>query len=116
MQTDKPAAPAELLDIISCSCKKLCNTKRCTCRQHGLHCSDVCTDCRGTSCSNSELPDVPDECMDRSHCAMLAHQQIVVLIFKEPTRLSEDTSANDHMLVQCPEVMSTHIFSVILEI
>ena len=23
MQTDKPAAPAELLDIISCSCKKL---------------------------------------------------------------------------------------------
>ena len=31
MQTDKPAAPAELLDIISCSCKKLCNTKRCTC-------------------------------------------------------------------------------------
>ena len=28
MQTDK--APAELLDIISCSGKKLCNTKRCT--------------------------------------------------------------------------------------
>ena len=38
MQTDKPAAPAERLDIISCSCKKLCNTKRCTCRQHGLVC------------------------------------------------------------------------------
>ena len=64
MQTDKPAAPAELLDIISCSCKKLCNTKRCTCRQHGLQCSDVCTECRDTSCSNSELPDVPDDCMD----------------------------------------------------
>ena len=52
MQTDKPAAPAELLDIIYCSCKKLCNTKRCTCRQHGLQCSDVCTECRGTSCRN----------------------------------------------------------------
>ena len=62
MQTDRPAAPAELLDIICCSCKKLCNTKRCTCRQHGLQCSDVCTECRGTSCSNSELPDVSDDC------------------------------------------------------
>ena len=64
MQTDKPAAPAELLDIISCSCKTLCNTKRCTCRQHGLQCSDVCTECRGASCSNSELPGVPNDCMD----------------------------------------------------
>ena len=64
MQTDKPAASAELLDIIYCSCKKLCNTKRCTCRQHDMHCSDVCTECRGTSCSNSELQDVPDDCMD----------------------------------------------------
>ena len=64
MQTDKPAAPAELLDIIHCRCKKLCNTNRCTCRQHGLQCIDVCTLCRGTSCSKSELPDVPDDCMD----------------------------------------------------
>ena len=64
MQTDKPAAPQELLDIISCSCKLLCNTKRCTCRQHGLQCNDVCTECRGTSCINSELPDAPDDCMD----------------------------------------------------
>ena len=41
IQTDKPAAPAERLDIISWRCKKLCNTKRCTCRQHGQICSDV---------------------------------------------------------------------------
>ena len=27
MQTDKPAAPAELLDIISCSCMKVCDTR-----------------------------------------------------------------------------------------
>ena len=116
MQTDRPAAPAELLDIIYCSCKKLCNTKRCTCRQHGLQWSDVCRECRGTSCSTSELPDVPDDCMDWSHCAMLAHQKIVVLSFKGATRLSEDTSANDHACSMSWEVMSTHIFSVILEI
>ena len=64
METDKPAAPAELLDIIYFGCKKLCNTERCTCRHHDLHCSDVCTECRGKSCSKSELPDVPDDCMD----------------------------------------------------
>ena len=63
MQTDKPAAPAEPQDIICYSCKKLCNTKRCTCRQHGLQRSDVCTESRGTSFSNSELPGVPDHCM-----------------------------------------------------
>ena len=82
--------------IVFCSCKKLCNAKRCTCKQHGLPCSDVCTECRGASCSNSVRPDVPDDCMDWSHCAMLAHQQIVVLSFKGPTRLSEDMSANYH--------------------
>ena len=51
MQNDKPAAPAELLDSIYCSCKKPSNTNRCTCRQHGVHCSDVCTECR---CTESE--------------------------------------------------------------
>ena len=45
---------------------------------------------------------------------MLSHQQIMVLSFKGPTRLSENTSANDHA---CSiEVMSTHISSLILEI
>ena len=34
--------------------------------------------------------------ISHDHCAILAHQQIVVLSFKGPTRLSEDTSANDH--------------------
>ena len=109
MQTDKPAAPAELLDIIYCSCKKLCNTKRCTCRQHGLRCSDVCTECRGASCSNSVRPDVPDDCMDWSHCAMLAHQQIVVLSFKGPTRLSEDMSANYHACSMSWSNVHTHL-------
>ena len=64
MQTDKPAAPEELLDIISCSCKKLCNTKGAHVDNMACNCSDVCTECRGTSCIDSELPDVSDYCMD----------------------------------------------------
>ena len=59
-QTDKAAAPTELLNIIFCGCKTQCDTRRCTCRQHGLFCSDVCTHCRGTSCKNSEPPDLTD--------------------------------------------------------
>ncbi len=43
LQIDQPAAPLELLDVICCSCsKELCNTKKCTCRKHGLGCTAVC--------------------------------------------------------------------------
>ncbi len=52
-QTDQPPAPKELLEIFRCNCRKQCNTNRCTCRKHGLLCSDICGDCRGTSCANS---------------------------------------------------------------
>lgn len=58
--TDKAPAPTELLNVIYCGCKTQCDTKRCTCRQHGLFCSDVCSHCRGTSCNNSEPPDLTD--------------------------------------------------------
>ena len=61
IQTDKPAAPPELLDVMSFGFKKMCSTKRCSCRQHGLQCSDVSTECRGVSCINSELPDLTDD-------------------------------------------------------
>ena len=48
-----PPAPQQLLKIIRCSCKSNCDTKRCSCRKHGLECSLGCGECRGTSCSNS---------------------------------------------------------------
>ena len=58
IQTDQPAAPSELLDVICCSCKKDCTTRRCTCRKYGLPCTNVCGECRGVSCTNSQLPDL----------------------------------------------------------
>jgi len=58
IQTDQPAAPSELLDVICCSCKKDCTTRRCTCRKYGLPCTNVCRECRGVSCTNSQLPDL----------------------------------------------------------
>lgn len=60
---DKPPAPSHLLDMICCGCNKHCNTNRCTSRRRGLCCSDVCTECRGVSCSNSELPNLTEDCL-----------------------------------------------------
>lgn len=64
IQTDQPAAPPEILDVICCSCKKNCKTRRCTCQKYGLHCTAVCRECRGTSCSNSQVPDLSDDVDD----------------------------------------------------
>ena len=52
-KTDLPAAPDNLLKMVKCSCKQNCDTKRCTCRKHGLDCSIGCSECRGMSCTNT---------------------------------------------------------------
>ena len=46
------AAPERLLNVIRCNCKTGCDTKRCSCRKHGLKCTGCCGECKGTSCSN----------------------------------------------------------------
>ena len=53
VKTDIPPAPEKLLQIIRCNCKNNCDTKRCSCRKHGLDCSVGCGECRGVSCTNS---------------------------------------------------------------
>ena len=55
IKTLLPAAPERLLKIIRCNCKLNCDSKRCTCRKHGLSCSAGCGECRGIGCSNSRL-------------------------------------------------------------
>lgn len=52
-KTDLPPAPEKLLHIIRCSCKTNCDSRRCSCRKHGLKCSVGCGDCRGIGCTNS---------------------------------------------------------------
>lgn len=47
-------APPELLKIFRCDCKTGCKTFRCTCMKHGLKCTQVCGECRGVSCINSQ--------------------------------------------------------------
>ncbi len=51
MLTDKPAAPATLLEVVRCNCRSSCSTRQCTCRKNGLDCFTGCGHCRG-SCEN----------------------------------------------------------------
>lgn len=51
--TDLPPAPEALLRVVRCNCKKDCQSKRCTCRKHGLVCSVACGGCKWLSCTNS---------------------------------------------------------------
>ncbi|KAJ8893259.1 hypothetical protein PR048_005850 [Dryococelus australis] len=44
-------APDELLNHITCNCKKDCQ-RGCQCRSTGLHCSSMCRHCSGNGCSN----------------------------------------------------------------
>ena len=51
---DIAPAPLELLKIFRRGCMGVCNNSRCTCVKHGLKCTQVCGNCRGVSCENSE--------------------------------------------------------------
>ena len=53
--TDQKAAPKELLDIIKWECKTDCSTRRCSCKECGLECLNVC---HGKTCANSSQPEL----------------------------------------------------------
>ncbi len=53
--TDLPPAPDDLLKIVRCQCKTDCDTRMCTCKNHGQKCSDACGECKGISYTNSLL-------------------------------------------------------------
>ena len=62
IKTTLPPVPEKLLKVIHCNCKTNCDSKRCTCRKHGVECSDGCGECPGFRCSNSNITrDAEDE-------------------------------------------------------
>ena len=60
--TDLQPAPEALLKDVRCTCKHDCDTRRCSCKKHGLGCSVACGECKGISCTNS--PMLPTEEFD----------------------------------------------------
>ena len=55
IKTTVAPAPERLLKVVKCSCKSNCDTRRCSCRKHCLACTEGCSECRGTDCSNIEI-------------------------------------------------------------
>ena len=51
----KPA-PEEALELLSCTCKRVCAVETCCCLKAGLKCTDMCT----LQCDNMADNDVPD--------------------------------------------------------
>ena len=56
-------APQQLLELVSCSCKKGCSTGLCSCCRNGMPCTDVC---QCVDCTNrqDEGESSADECND----------------------------------------------------
>lgn len=50
---DLPPAPSDLMQVIRCGCNGDCSSKACSCRKHSKECTFACSNCKGTSCSNS---------------------------------------------------------------
>ena len=42
-------APKAVLELLSCQCKRVCQSPSCTCLANGLHCTDMC---RLQECTN----------------------------------------------------------------
>jgi hypothetical protein len=60
----KKPAPDEILNLISCSCKKSkCKTKVCICLQHRVDCTDLCDclKCENSSSNSSSEYDSDDD-------------------------------------------------------
>jgi len=57
--TDMEPAPPELLNVIRCKCKKVCNAA-CSYKRNGLKCVSACTFCKGM-CENTELLSLESE-------------------------------------------------------
>ena len=57
---DLPPAPADLLQVIRCGCKGDCRSRSCSCRKYSRECTFACSNCRGTSCSNTTTADFGD--------------------------------------------------------
>ena len=62
--TDLPVAPSELLNIVYFGCKKDCTSRKCKCKKYGMPCTVTCSECRGSSCSNSVEADITDDNVD----------------------------------------------------
>ena len=54
IKTELDAAAKELLQIIRCSCKTGCTSKRYSGKKHEIPCITACKECKGVGCENGQ--------------------------------------------------------------
>ena len=54
IKTDLDAAAIELLQIIRCSCKTRCTSKRYSGKKNEIPCITACKECKGVGCENGQ--------------------------------------------------------------
>ena len=64
VKMSQPSAPDRLLKIMRCNCGGNCNTRTCTCRKKGLHCTPACGQCKGITCLNGPPVEIEDNEME----------------------------------------------------
>ena len=63
LKINQPAAPSEILNV--------------TCFKYGMHCTPVCGECCGVSCTNSQLPDLSNDDMNDDNILNSLHKSFV---------------------------------------
>ncbi|KAL7294976.1 hypothetical protein TKK_0011686 [Trichogramma kaykai] len=113
LYTANPLYPDKLLHQISCSCKKGCKVKSCTCKKHGLFCSILCVSCNAETCSNIadqnvEVPengilDIEDNCNIMENMieeTFKEHTQTVLDLLDESEEETDIDSSSDETNIE----------------
>ena len=61
---DLPPAPKALMKVMKCSCKLHCENNICTCKKHGLYCTEFCNNCTSGNCKNIDDSDLQVDDLD----------------------------------------------------
>ena len=88
-----PTVPEELPKTIYCKCKTVCDTRRCTCKEHGLECSVACAECHGSTCyiikQHYKLEDEEEDADEQSQewtifvllCSVLSCLPVLIILW-----------------------------------
>ena len=103
-RTEKPVAHPNLLNMISCGCKKGCKAS-CTCRKMGMLCTDMCANSSELGCTNSSL--LEEDTESDVHPILSQNQEIEL---DEDTQIMNDPGEMEIPLDQDADLSISSVF------
>lgn len=105
IKTKNRPAPEKLLSIIRCNCKTNCETRRCSCRKHGLECNISCGECRGQNCLNSKSVEMGVESEELiSDQVEITVFEIVLVLLKTTIHLTNACVGNLYLTIYVSKI------------